>query len=71
MYAVIVCMASSGFKVNAGFPPAAKLTIIVSPIALEIDNIKDLDSEDKKSIDKKNFFLTRKLQKKLKKIEKK
>ena len=40
MYAVIVCMASSGFKVNAGFPPAAKLTIIVSPIALEIDNIK-------------------------------
>jgi len=36
-----------------------------------IDNIKDLDIVDKKSIDKKIFFLTRKLQKKLKKIEKK
>ena len=39
-------MASSGFKVNAGFPPAAKLTIIVSPIALEIDNIKEALNQD-------------------------
>ena len=45
--AVIACIDSSGLKVKFGVEPAATVTIIVSPIALDMPNITDADIPDR------------------------